>query len=355
MSTFSTVTIPAGVSILPVDTRTVQKVLLLPTVSTNLGRLLSIKDYYGTSSNSTITVSTTGTDLIDDVNIRYTFSNAWGSFSLLSDGLRSWRLLNLYNGSATPAAPAAPSAFSPTSITGLSVWLDASDPTTISLSGATVTQIRDKTANLNHFAPLAGLSNATIQSAYQNSRNVLNFSGNNIYRSASSGLYPSDVYIIVALKSITRMDVFAIGNTGSDNFNSLTFGEHTANRWHNGSSGFARTPNTVANTNETSTGFLIMNWSIANNNFVINRNGTQLSQTASYTYTLGSPSALQFGYRHTDRTGSDLAFNAYVGEVLVYNTQLTTTNRQIIEGYLAWRWGLQTSLPAGHPYISGPP
>ena len=28
------------------------------------------------------------------------------------------------------------------------------------------------------------------------------------------------------------------------------------------------------------------------------------------------------------------------------------SNRQIVEGYLAWKWGLQTSLPSDHPYNS---
>ena len=27
-----------------------------------------------------------------------------------------------------------------------------------------------------------------------------------------------------------------------------------------------------------------------------------------------------------------------------------TTTRQLIEGYLAWKWNLQASLPADHPY-----
>jgi len=34
---------------------------------------------------------------------------------------------------------------------------------------------------------------------------------------------------------------------------------------------------------------------------------------------------------------------------------LTATQRQQIEGYLAWKWGLQGSLPAGFPYKSAAP
>jgi hypothetical protein len=39
-----------------------------------------------------------------------------------------------------------------------------------------------------------------------------------------------------------------------------------------------------------------------------------------------------------------------IAEVVVYNAALSDTDRQTVEGYLAWRWGLQGSLPAGHPY-----
>ena len=100
----SNITIPSFRTLIPVDTRTNNlKVLLLPTVSTNAGQLIMFKDYYGTASNSTFTISTTGTDLLDDINNRYTFSNAFGSIGFVSDGLRSWRTIGLYNGGLTPS------------------------------------------------------------------------------------------------------------------------------------------------------------------------------------------------------------------------------------------------------------
>ncbi len=42
-------------------------------------------------------------------------------------------------------------------------------------------------------------------------------------------------------------------------------------------------------------------------------------------------------------------------EILIYNTNLSTSSREKIEGYLAWKWGIQISLPGSHPYYSGPP
>lgn len=43
-----------------------------------------------------------------------------------------------------------------------------------------------------------------------------------------------------------------------------------------------------------------------------------------------------------------------IAEILVFEGT-DTTNRQKGEGYLAWKWGLQTSLDAGHPYKGGGP
>jgi cysteine-rich repeat protein len=42
-------------------------------------------------------------------------------------------------------------------------------------------------------------------------------------------------------------------------------------------------------------------------------------------------------------------------ELLVVRRAISATERQQIEGYLAHKWGLQASLPAGHPYLASPP
>lgn len=40
----------------------------------------------------------------------------------------------------------------------------------------------------------------------------------------------------------------------------------------------------------------------------------------------------------------------YINEVFVYSGAPTTAQRQLLEGYLAWKWGLQANLPSGHPW-----
>jgi hypothetical protein len=39
-------------------------------------------------------------------------------------------------------------------------------------------------------------------------------------------------------------------------------------------------------------------------------------------------------------------------EILIYNKVLSSNQRQSVEGYLATKWGLQSSLPPTHPYYS---
>ena len=67
--------------------------------------------------------------------------------------------------------------------------------------------------------------------------------------------------------------------------------------------------------------------------------------TESLPYTIGNRNA----------TNSSSGFKGDVGEVVICNSVHGLATRQIVEGYLAWRWGLQANLPANHPYKNGAP
>jgi len=47
--------------------------------------------------------------------------------------------------------------------------------------------------------------------------------------------------------------------------------------------------------------------------------------------------------------------NLDLAEIIIVHSALSTEQRQLLEGYLAWKWGLQASLPLGHPYYNFPP
>lgn len=48
--------------------------------------------------------------------------------------------------------------------------------------------------------------------------------------------------------------------------------------------------------------------------------------------------------------GGQSMLQGTIYEVIIYNTVLTTSERQQIEGYLAWKWGMQGNLSSSNPY-----
>jgi hypothetical protein len=235
------------------------------------------------------------------------------------------------------------------------IWVDGSDPLgtgTPPANGTAVTSWKDKSGNSNH---MAATTNGTYSANSLNGFGTITFN-NSMYRSALTNVlyYPADVYVVVKVNSLTTAaDICGISQVSADSFNSLTFSEHTQSRWHNGSSSFLRTPNTVSTTNETSTNFLIMSWSIGNSNFYIYRNGVLLRSTTTYSWTRPASVVFLLGKRIDSGTTGQMLGS--IAEVIVYNSQLTTTDRQKVEGYLAWKWNLKTQLQTNHPYYNVPP
>ena len=51
----------------------------------------------------------------------------------------------------------------------------------------------------------------------------------------------------------------------------------------------------------------------------------------------------------------DIGGTYYPYEIIFYNQYLGSNDRQTVEGYLAWKWGLQSQLDASNPYKSAAP
>jgi len=66
-----------------------------------------------------------------------------------------------------------------------------------------------------------------------------------------------------------------------------------------------------------------------------------------FTYSAGGSISLIGSY------GGGGYLQGQIYEMIVYNTALTNNQRQSIEGYLAWKWGI--TLVNTHPYYSAPP
>jgi hypothetical protein len=85
------------------------------------------------------------------------------------------------------------------------------------------------------------------------------------------------------------------------------------------------------------------------NNYVSLNGALMLSGPVSVSYTGGTTTEIG------GALGAYYLTNGYINEVIAYNSVLGTTQRQQVEGYLAWKWGLQASLPTNHPYYGSTP
>jgi hypothetical protein len=88
--------------------------------------------------------------------------------------------------------------------------------------------------------------------------------------------------------------------------------------------------------------------------------GTYASKTgtkAADSYYIASANKYAIGNAVFSTAGPNSnAYNGNVYEVIVYNTALTINQRQQVEGYLSWKWGIGLSvITPAHPFYTFPP
>ena len=252
-------------------------------------------------------------------------------------------------------------AWSPVRLASTACWLDASDTATITLvSGTNVSEWRDKSGNERHATQATSVNQPTYISSGMNSLGLVDWDGSNDAMTISGGtttlhsaLSSDNTYSmawVVKPDTISGQEVLLYVPEGSWKFlveikndGGLYWGDTPDNyRIYSGGSFF------VANTASFFT--LIKTGSGAgtahvagtlNNTFTIQ--GSGLSNTPS----LGSAFILgQY---------PGLFYNGKMAEIIISNYSWDTSERQQVEGYLAHKWGLTSSLPAGHPYKSSAP
>jgi hypothetical protein len=235
--------------------------------------------------------------------------------------------------------------WSPTEVSGLEIWLDATDASTFTLSGSNVTQWRDKTGNAYHFDPSAP---AALTRGADGSRTVVTFKdgadyNNSTVRCAKQLTFNTNTYFFWVCKVPATTSYpfywFLTQNEGSGG----AVGALYQNAALRGGPG-----------DNTSNPF---GW--GGNNYLVN--GTR-AVTPTYTnYNVTGFQSVYSGTTSSFAIGSwfnyTCQFRGSLCELLVYKpaSALTTADRQKVEGYLAWKWGTQDLLPAGHLYVNNAP
>lgn len=231
--------------------------------------------------------------------------------------------------------------FNPTSIPGLSLWLDAADPSTVSLSGNSVIDVLDKSpSNIN-------LSNASGFTYPNNTFNgtkpsfFVNGGGN-----SGAGTQRLGANALFALPTPFTVS-FVCQHVGSANYGYILDSATGSGRPYIIDSGAGPSFQTSVGSGGLVTTSPLLTNIIFASSAIGYQNGTQ-QFTGSGTFTTGG---IVVGNRFT----LNESWPGHICEITIHNTALTTVQRQLMEGYMAWKWGLQGNLPATHPYKLFPP
>ena len=241
--------------------------------------------------------------------------------------------------------------FKPTDIGGCQLWLDASDSTTISLTGSTVTQINDKSGNSNNTSSSTGT--VTYTAGGLNSRPAFSFNATGGFRGPIS----------ITGTTLTAFTVATLNSGVNYNGRLLGLANATQNDYAYATTGqpfFCRNggPNVSGYRNNTYMSYQTNTFDtpfIGTSQFTGSSNITSVNGTpgTAVTDANGSFSITKYGFGCEGLSDAGVNWYGYCSEMILYNSLLSTAQRQQVESYLAQKWGLQTSLPQGHPGTRG--
>ena len=219
------------------------------------------------------------------------------------------------------------------------LWYDASDSSTVTLSGGTVSTWANKgSAGTGYNLGLA--AGTPTYTATQNGLNVMTYAGT--ARMTTTQLN-SVTHIFVA-------SAWSAAGAVSTNYNgflgSNSYDWHGPNSTALASGSFAAAWVTSQPTQSTS--------QLDGSNFV---NVSNNKWTTFSIYSINLQSGYTGGFNGTGYgNGSDRIFVGNYGEIIAYQTTyLTAAQIEIVTGYLAWKWGSTSLLPSSFTYKSQSP
>lgn len=242
--------------------------------------------------------------------------------------------------------------FNPTLLTGLAIWLNSDTLTSSYSNGDTVLEwtssVNSPTANFNNSGTSPIYYTASIVTAKGNVPAVrVDASSTYLIGNTSWTLFASNsasVFVVYIPKS-NNYNVYST-DTGASTYNGA---------WNVGAlnSGSIQLFTTAAQSGYpvsmpgASSGGHIGSLYSRTGYYEFFNNGTSSGSLSTTTFDPGSGNHI-LGYTTEPITGTG---EVDIVELIVYDSILSATDRQLVEGYLAWKfWGLGNPLSSIHPY-----
>jgi hypothetical protein len=234
------------------------------------------------------------------------------------------------------------SSFTPPQFGGLQLWLDAS---TLGLSNGAAVSSWSTSGGTSYTATSSTMTYATNM---QNGLGVIRFANGVNGMTIPNFKIAQTQTIFIITSAITGGGIFMEHGTNTNNGNN--------------SPGFYVYANGAQNYNMNRTGNsqLYVNYgSVATNNFLLMEAfNDPLTPNSMAFYLNGTSLVSGIPDPGSNVITANLNFNSrvqygcYLAEVIIYNTALTSSQRQLVEGYLATKWGIKSLLDPSHPYYS---
>ena len=232
-------------------------------------------------------------------------------------------------------APALSTPFNPLLLSSCAMWLDATDATSLTMSGTNVVRWNDKSGNTRHAVstgnPQMGTTTTGRPAVVLSGANYFDVSGASTLSGGSSTVF------IQASATTNSRNLYNLWN----NSRSLTF-----QLYYNGTNNLFFTANTLFFNSNAMCCIIDDTTSTVCSSFFNGRADntmTAVAATPNSTFVLGANS------------GGTNGWIGNIQEMIYYNRALPRAERQQVEGYLAGKWGLMPTLPAAHPYKAATP
>lgn len=240
--------------------------------------------------------------------------------------------------------------FSPQKIAGLQLWLDASDSSTMTLNGTTVSEWRSKAGSIA-VSQATAAAQPTLTTNYVNGRSALTFDGGDVLYSSSAPLAIAPCTSFVVLDETTAVNFAGalVGSPASGDDFGLTTAFITAARdtgnviiraSNVGAAATIALSATSANQGAAAYGRKLVSAAVGGSTAFLRVNAVQGTTDAAHTASGSSAGTLIGGRFVGSAVSASFRFNGRICEILHYSQELSAAQIQTVERWLAQRWGI---------------